>query len=561
MRFALITSLCFAALVGCSANESDVASATAKAPLLSATDDLGTLVPADAVAFLYLPVPGEFQTAVKSLVSAINPGMADKFDAFEPFGAAGIDKNDIDISRPMALAVSLPSEGPPQPILTFIIPVKDAPASLAARAERGLPGSALAAGNYVGVSFHPAYAAGTATPAIAKNLAAGHVCARIDMKGLVARLGPMLDKFSNPAALAAINPEMAATPQAAETLGAMMKGARTFLDSLDSVQASVTFDGGVADIRAELTMVEGSKLDIPLAGGGFGDAAKSLAAKDAGFVFLARANWSSMMDLIEPMLQGLVEAMPPEQKQGMEHYLAKSRELYDSMGDTMAVAGDLTSEGMVMTGYANTKDVNKYLADYRELIESPMMKNFGAETMSLEPETVDGVEMQRFTLKFNTRDLLARSGGEELSPEAMEQAEAMMENMMNTMFGPDGFQYRIGAVGNNVVFAMGGDKENAARAVEAAKNKSGSLPPAAQAALDRVQGNASFLMYADCRQFLSWSMNLARSMQPELPIPPIPDGPAVPLLITASSDGATHVMNVRLDIAGIAKIMPSPQPR
>jgi len=215
----------------------------------------------------------------------------------------------------------------------------------------------------------------------------------------------------------------------------------------------------------------------------------------------------------------------------------------------------------VMTGYVSCKDAEQYLTSYRELIESPMLKNFGYESISVEPETVGGVEMQRFTMKFNMTQLLNRSGREDLSPEALEQAEVMTENMMKAMFGAEGLQFRLGAVGNNVVFSMGGGTDATARAIETVKTKNGSLPPAAQAALDRMQGNASFLMYADCRQFLRWSMDLARITQPELPIPAIPEGAPVPLLVTASSDGPTHVVNVRVDVAAIAKLMPQPRPR
>ena len=53
-------------------------------------------------------------------------------------------------------------------------------------------------------------------------------------------------------------------------------------------------------------------------------------------------------------------------------------------------------------------------------------------------------------------------------------------------------------------------------------------------------------------------MDLARTVQPGMPMPPIADGPAVPFFVTASSDGRKHVMNLHVDVAGIAGLFPKP---
>ena len=90
------------------------------------------------------------------------------------------------------------------------------------------------------------------------------------------------------------------------------------------------------------------------------------------------------------------------------------------------------------------------------------------------------------------------------------------------------------------------------------KTKNGSLPAAAQEALAREGGDASFLLYVDFRSFMSWAAGLAPTMGPGMGIPAIADGPAVPLVLTASSEGRNHVMNLRVDVVGIAGMFPKP---
>jgi hypothetical protein len=473
---------------------------------------------------------------------------------------SGLDKEHVDMTRPMAVALSLVDQGGAViPMPTFIIPVKDPQAALAAAAQSGSPGKRLLAGDYLGVSFDQAYQLGNTTPAIAKDLAAGHVCARFDIKGIVARYRPMIEKYMNPAVLQA-NPAFAANPQAVAYLGGVMDGLKAFLESLDTIEASVTLNGGAVDLRATMTMVEGSEFALPVKGGGFGDATKSLAAADADFVLLMRANWSAIMDLVEPMMEGMVGMAPPEQQQDWRTYMKKARELYDTMGDTLAYAGDFTDNGIAVSIFAEVDKPESYLARYRDLIESPAVKSFGMEMSSHDTETIDGVEMDRFSMKFDFAALMALSVGQDLPPEVADEAEeaqANMDRMMTAMFGPNGIQVRQGAVDDGIVMVMGGDQKYAARAVDAAKNKNGALPAAAQRALERA-GDASFLLYVDFRNSASWVMDLARTVQPGMPMPPIADGPAVPFLITASSDGRKHVMNLHVDVAGIAGLFPKP---
>ena len=166
--------------------------------------------------------------------------------------------------------------------------------------------------------------------------------------------------------------------------------------------------------------------------------------------------------------------------------------------------------------------------------------------------------MDHFSMKFDLAALMAQSGGQDLPPEAADEALANMDRMMTAMFGPNGIQVRQGAVDGAIVMAMGGDQKYAARAIDAAKNKNGSLPAAAQKALARAGSEASFLLYVDVRNLMSWATGLARTMGPGQGIPTIADGPAVPLLVTASSDGREHVLNLHVDVVGIAGMFPKP---
>ena len=76
--------------------------------------------------------------------------------------------------------------------------------------------------------------------------------------------------------------------------------------------------------------------------------------------------------------------------------------------------------------------------------------------------------------------------------------------------------------------------------------------------VETAEGEPSFLLYVDFRSAVSWVMDLARTVQPGMPMPPIADGPAVPFFVTASSDGRKHVMNLHVDVAGIAGLFPQP---
>ncbi|MHC4340469.1 MAG: DEAD/DEAH box helicase family protein, partial [Planctomycetota bacterium] len=314
-------------------------------------DDLGKLVPADAIGFFRFAPLDQLQPKIRELVGYFDEQQAQKFDVAELFEMAGIPAARIDRSKPAGIAVVLVGEQK-RPMPTFILPLTEPDKPIEGRT---LPRS----GSYVAVAMGGAPAAGTTTPALARDLPEGDVAVRWDARKLVGALRPMIEPYLSAEAITKMSPELAAQPrQNIAMLDAMADWVRKLMDSADSMEGVLSFSGGKLDMAFELTVLEGSPMDKPGVEGGIplSELSKRVDAEGYPMVLLARGDMAELVETLMPMYEAMMADASEEQRARFLAYMEESKKVYDLMGPSFAMAADFGAGGLEMVGAMAPED-------------------------------------------------------------------------------------------------------------------------------------------------------------------------------------------------------------
>jgi hypothetical protein len=479
-------------------------------------DDMGKLVPADAVGFFRFAPLDQLQPKIRELIGYFDKRQAQKFDVAELFEMAGIPPARIDRSKPVGTALVLVGEQK-RPMPTFILPITepDKPIETAATVKP------VRSGSYVAVGMGGAPVVGTTVPALAKDLPEGDVAVRWDAQKLVAAFRPTIEPYLS-----------------AEAITRM---------SAESMEGVLNFSEGKLDLAFEMTVLEGSPMDKPGVEGGVPlvELSKRIDADKYPMVFLARGDMAEMIDALMPMYKAMMAEASEEQRTKFLNYLEESKKVYDLMGPTFAMAVDFGAGGIEMVGAMAPDDPAAYVDAYREIVLKGSFPELGI-TMSVEdPVEVEGAKLDRFSMVFDWNKLWA-AGNKPMSPEQV----AMIESMLGSMFGEGGWLFAQGAVGDTAVIAAGKREDLIREVVRTAKRRSGSLPPAIRDALTEDTG---LLVYLDFRRLFSGVAGFMASVMGEPKT--IASTPAVDLWLRASADGRAHGLAVHLDLKGFSKMI------
>ncbi|MHC4934325.1 MAG: hypothetical protein ACYTGV_19300 [Planctomycetota bacterium] len=502
-------------------------------------DDLGKLVPADAVGFFRFAPLDQLQPKMRELIGYFDERQAQKFDVAELFKMAGVPAERIDRSKPVGTAVVL-VDAQMRPMPTFILPVTEPDKPIAGR-------TLVRSGSYVAVGTAGDPEVGSTTPALAKDLPEGDVAVRWDAQRLVAAFRPVIEPYLSAEAVTKMAPQLAAQPrQNLAMLDAMADWVRKLMDSAGSMEGAIDFSEGKLDLTFGMSVLEGSPMDKPGVEGGVPlmELSKRIDAAKYPMVVLAYGDMGEMIDALMPVYEAMMAEAAEEQRAKFLAYMEKSKKVYELMGPSFVMGADFGTGGLEMVAAAAPEDPAGYVDAYREIVLEGSFPEMGIAMSVEDPVEIEGVKFDRFSMTFDWNKLMA-SGDKPMSAEQV----AMVNMMLTSMFGEGGWQFAHGAAGDTAVVAAGKRENLLQDAARTAKRRSGTLPAAVQGALTEDTG---FLVYLDFRRLFSGVMGLVASATGEEKT--IASTPAVDLWLRASAEGRDRTLAVHIDIEGFSKL-------
>ncbi len=365
---------------------------------------------------------------------------------------------------------------------------------------------------------------------------AGHmVWVHLNPPSLAAMAGRSMKKMQEQ--MAQQNPQAARNVETSLKMLDWMLGVAADVTRLD-LAGDVTPEG--LHIVADGQLAEGSNL-AALAGAGVPvpDYKAGLPQTD-GLILAAWAgmDWQKAMPpmkaLIRPMVDIVTEGEDEETRQAVERMWASYEQWTEVMGDHVALVLELPEPGAGMYqlvevyGIRDPKAYRDLLTEYMDASGafmnaimskftmgagmSPQLPHVTSDVAFKEAaETIEGVPVDIMRVRFTV----------DLPPDAPSQAAEQIKSTLETMYGPDGMEFRMAILDGKGVATMGGP-DVMARAIKAAKGEAPDLSadPKVAEALDKVpEGQGVLLASATNYIYMAMSMTdsvLAQQVGPEI---------------------------------------------
>jgi hypothetical protein len=512
--------------------------------LASVPGDLGKLIPADAVAVVYVPSIAGLEKRINPFVAEFSPGV--KFDLAgllgSTFGAPALGEH-VDASRPVAIGVTLPAEGggrrgaSPDPV--FVLPVKDVEK---AKAALGGGPAVTASGSWIAVSKQPIDPSAAPSPLLS-GMPGGDVALRVDLARLVARFGPDLD-----AALSKGAEGRKAGDPAAAIVEKVGEAVKDLVGSAERLDLSLFLEDGRLDLDGTFVARPGSRLDGVVNGGDLAGAVSRLPRDFAVEVALS-GGLGPLQKMVLEFAKDLSTAFPAESRAAMERTQALGLEVLDQVEGPMVMGVDMGREGIrgvMVTGVKDAKVFREKLdATYASLGESGA--GAGMRMKPLPTTTVAGTEVRGWLFDLDLGKLVGEAGAD--APGAAEQAERMVD----AIYGKDGLRMREAIVDGRVVWVMGDDDALLAAAIAAAKG--GKTPAGLAAAVSRAGASPLFVARIELRELATQLLGLVGTAVPSAAgkVPAVPAGPPLPVVVSAAADGRTYRGSLSMDLLAIVR--------
>lgn len=552
-------------LVGGTLNPDAVARADAPpaAPPPAAVEQLAglaALVPADSEMLVYVPSFDALLGKATSLVEQIDPSLVEDLDAEMILGQiAGPLVDLLDLKKPMAIAATVSMEEGPAPV--FVLPVTDVAEATKRFVDGGMPAPKTSDG-YVLMMMGPGEPKAGGSPLV-KDIPAGDIVVRLDLATLIEKNREAVD-----AGLAEMKKGMESgagmpipVPGMDKMIEGMMKGVEDFVASAEAFDLTASISGSNVHLKGFFTAKEGSplaSLPVTTSTTGLAPIAASLPS-DWPLTVLFSMNFADAMKTLEPFMDTVYEMYPENMRAPMRKLMDAYMPLYKMMGDQHAFALDMGEQGMAMVGVSAAKDPQAVIAEYKRIL-----KEEGAEfakTMGVQwkfgQQAVLGHEVHTMHLAFDWEKMTKAMGqDEQIPPEATEQ----IDEMVSKMFGPDGLVFHLIPAKDRLYWTMGGNAvlEQAIQTIkgEIAPISGGGLAQAIQTA----GGAPTFLFHMEGRRVMKGGMDFVKMVMPsemsaDMPMPEIPDGDPIPLVIYGGAQGRTFVGGMSVDVGGFAKLI------
>ena len=551
---------------GAPAGTSTVGAGTA-AP---ADTDLAHLVPQDAFGVLYVPSIDALDAKVKAIVGSIDADAAKSAPVADALqGMFGPAFEQVDLSGPIAIAIS-PGDGekaPPAP--TFIVAVRDGAAAKRAFGEPqpGQPVPVLR-GRFLALSTSPGFAPGFKASALLDGLPAGDLAVRIDLARAVAtfrtQIDGMFDRVRD-ADLGTTGPGASPRPPSAagsaEAMKSTIAAIQEFLNSAERLDLGIRLEGTVANLDVVYTAKEGGRTvpsaDVDLAG---------LAAclpKEYPIAGLISIRFEDLMKWSSSLMEATIAAMPEASRDAFRKMMAQSMEMYALLDPGMAMGMSMGASGIEGVGVSSAKDPKALLAKMDDMLKGEayrsMAEGMGSRIETLPTTTVDGVEVRGLKMTFDWAKVLEAGAQGKADPRVTDGVKRQMESV----FGADGMKVRTSVVGKRILYTFGGDDALMAGVIAAAKDPARKGSPELSKALAKLGGKPSFLVRIELRAFLEGLAGFMQTMrardgaQGVVEGPRVPAGAPVPLLVFGAADGRVYRGGLSVDVAGAAALVKS----
>ncbi len=425
--------------------------------------DLAKLVPDDAT-FL---VQFDSLDALDEVDEAFSSHFPD-WSSFRELLASGYlpesGMDSIDPSRPLALTGD-PTQAMMggSPLGAWILPVADGAGFVASLTESETLAPAQLEGNYVSVPQSPAYARGTGTTWLTKDLLPGDVSMRLDLMTIIENLRPLIETGLESIATMASSPMMQSQAGGMDMEGIVdlyLEWAEIFMDSAEGLDAALDTGGSMLDIDMALHLAEGS--DMSFVGSGTTADLLPLAGymgSDSFYEGLVAYDPAQYVALFEPVIGELL-ANYPEEFQTLTAFFFEEFAQW-SLYTTGAIATnmDFSPTGVRSTNYLACKDAGVVMDRISALPTLFPENQLGIEWRALESVSIGGLELKRIKVDIDYDQLAEGIGGSD------SDLNTAVSEMMRQAYGEDGLTLGFVAANDTVMFVIGGDEKYLEQAV------------------------------------------------------------------------------------------------
>lgn len=557
--FVLLFVLALAATAcgGPSSSGSVLGSGAATIPVEAPQGDLAGLVPGNTDVLIYVPSVETLVEKLENVVTLFGEEAAASLDTDSMIGElAGPLREQLDQTKPLAVAVAVPKGEDLKPVPTLILPVTDMKAALAVFEDAGQE-APKTAGSYVALAMGPPGKSGRdagGVPDIAREVPTGDVVLRIDLARLIENHGDAIHEQLD-GAFGEIPPsaEMG-LPNSADMLEGLKGSLDDLLASAKRLDVSVAIDGTEVHLRGLFTAKDGSKLAD--ASAATGDLAAMAGALPGDFpaVALVSFDLQKILEWAEPLMDTAIESMPEEERALFESMWKDAAGLYEYIGDRSALAYRLDETGMSGVFVMELRDAEKYFEAWNAMLDGDAMNAMARMGIAFErlPATkLAGHDVEHMALTMDTEKMMAWNPAmRDAPPEAIEASQEAMAKL----FGADGWQMHFTQVGDKLVTVLGDE----ALLEPAIQGLAGGASGPLAAAIQRVGGKPNFLLRLEGRALTRGVLGLVRGMMPDEQageIPEVPDGKPVELIVYTSVDGAHYAGGLTLDLGAVAGLV------
>ncbi len=506
---------------------------------------IAALVPADAAVFVRLLSIDDLVDTART--GATPFGVPTELIGADPMlatiGPMGGDTTYVDKKRPIAFALVAPRAV--QPIPLVFVPVTDAAKYVASLQGSGI--QTFVDGGYVVLPLSGKYEKPAQPSALATNLPAELVVARVDVAKAAQNLGTVIGAgFLAFKTMVSQAETGNAGVDGAAVADLYIEAAKALLASGQSFELAADAPNGKLAVSARMQMKPGSDLD------GWGSApvdlapfAGKLSPRSAANVVMV-ADWKALWPRFESMLEPLFDIYPQQGRTAMREMMRGYRELYEAMGPVLAADVDVDAKGLGMTAHMTPTAAESMFSLFATMTQSSQLATFGVAFTPGETGEVDGARFQDHRLRV---DFLKFASAISAVP-VPESERGKAEDAIARMLGKDGLQMRLAAKGGSAAIGVG---HRAADTVAALGRSGGSWPTSMRAAMAAV-GDCN-PMFVECIDFLA----MFRGMQewiPEMVPPGFPQfsaGTSADFVIAAGIRGAEWRGHFEMDLVGFGE--------
>ncbi|MFN0008665.1 MAG: type II secretion system protein GspG [Planctomycetota bacterium] len=498
------------------ANESTaVAKQVKSAPTAAkaSTADLAGLVPAGTAIYIQAPSVDHLASAIRELSAAFDPS-APAMDIDEVLAGLNLPgaTKEIDRSKPLGVCMVLPEQAGGEPMPTVLVPVLSPENFVRSFSESGMPATTAIHGNYVAVSMGPAASPAPTPAAIALELPAGDIVARLDVQRLVAHFRPMIDAglAQMTTAMDSMPPEATAGMDVAPFMKLYVDGVRSVLDAGQTFDLALRLDGSVVELASKLTAREGSVLD------GFSSEQKTSAKALARFLdpeapmsAILGMDQAMMLQRMKPLIDAAFTMYPEPMRSSFQKMMGSADELAAQFGSAMCINAAFGTDGLRYAGYFQPKDPAKFLEIYRTMMSSVTGITFD----EMKEGEVSGVKVMRSRMRLDVETMV----GGQLDAVGKEGKDEMMA-MFDRMYGEDGLAFTIGTQDGVTAVVLGGDDAYLESSLKRL-SKSSTLPRGMARGLEQVGDlNPCFVMQYNLGAMMQGMQGLMGGMAGGMPL-------------------------------------------